>query len=342
MSGRPQRSARPIRRILHEVERSLLGELGRGGGRWLIVGLSGGADSSALLFCLADLQQRSGWRPRAVHVDHGIASAAVRSSFRAAAAAAAQIADAPFEVQAVDALAEQQRGGGLEAAARRVRYAALAARARACGAPALATAHTLNDQAETVLMRLIRGAGIDGLAGIPALGPAPQGGPGLRVVRPLLGISRAQTLALCRAWDFAPVEDPSNADRSRLRNQLRAEVLPLLRRSNPRVDAALARLAQQARTERSALEAAAAAAAQQLSTADGAWRRAELLAIAAPLRPRVLRRLAARCGLQLSAERTAAALALIERGRGRVELGGGWACSAARGTVWLERQVGPE
>ena len=336
----PAREGRAIRRILHDVETALVGligkgDIGEGGGRPLIVALSGGCDSSALLFCLADLRERTGWRPHAVHVDHGIASAAVRRRFRDTAAAAAELVRAPLELVSRDAVAERRAGGGPEAAARRVRYAALAERAEALGATVVATAHTRNDQAETVLARLIRGAGIDGLAGIPALGPLP-GAPRLRVVRPLLGLTRDDTEAVCRAWGFEPVEDPSNADLAVPRNRIRAETLPLLRRANPQVDAALARLAEQAGAERAFLETLAAAAADGLGVATGPWSRHELLEIAAPLRPRVVRLLAAHSGLQLTAERTQAALDVIERGHGRVELGEGWALRVGRGQVCLE------
>ena len=340
----PARERRAIRRILHDVETALVGligegGIGEGGGRPLIVALSGGCDSSALLFCLADLQERVGWRPHAVHVDHGIASAAVRRSFRETAAAAAEIAQAPLEVVSRDAVAERRAGGGPEAAARRVRYAALAERAEALGATVVATAHTRNDQAETVLARLIRGAGLDGLAGIPALGQLP-GAPRLGVVRPLLGLTRNDTEAVCRAWGFEPVEDPSNADLTVPRNRIRAETLPLLRRTNPQVDAALARLAEQAGAERAFLETLAAAAAGGLGVEAGPWSRNELLEIAAPLRPRVVRWLAARSGLQLTAERTQAALEVIERGHGRAELGEGWTLRVGRGRVCLEGHSG--
>lgn len=337
---RDERSSRPIRAVLRCVERALRDTLGLGGGQTLMVGLSGGCDSAALLFCLADLQHRSGWHPRALHVDHGIASAAVRAGFRAAAAEAARIAAAPFEIRAVNAPAELLRGGGLEAAARRVRYTALADGARAHGAAVVATAHTRRDQAETVLMRIVRGTGVDGLAGIPALAPLPESSGELQAVRPLLDLSREQTQAVCRAWRFEPVEDPANADRSYVRSRVRAELLPLLRRINPQVEAALARLADQSRDERLVLQQAAAAAADHLTETELGWPRAELLALAPPIQRRVLRLLAARRGLELTAERSDAALALIERGRGRIELGSGWLWETHRGAVRLRRSAG--
>ena len=277
----PARERRAIRRILHDAETVLIGLIGEGdigesGGRPLIVALSGGCDSSALLFCLADLQERTGWRPYAVHVDHGIASAAVRRSFRETAAAAAEIARAPLEVVSRDAVAERRAGGGPEAAAR-------AGPLRSPGGTrGGARRDRRGDRAHPQRSgRDGAGAGdswsgIDGLAGIPALGQLP-GAPRLRVVRPLLGLTRDDTEAVCRAWGFEPVEDPSNADLTVPRNRIRAETLPLLRRTNPQVDAALARLAEQAGAERAFLETLAAAAADGLGMAAGPWSRHELL-----------------------------------------------------------------
>ena len=106
------------------------------------------------------------------------------------------------------------------------------------------------------------------------------------------------------------------------------------------MDAALARLAEQAGAERALLETLAATAADGLGAAAGPWSRHELLEIAAPLRPRVVRLLTARSGLQLTAERTQAALEVIERGHGRVELGEGWALRVGRGRICLEGDAG--
>jgi tRNA(Ile)-lysidine synthase len=160
---------------------------------------SGGADSSALLL----LAVPAGLRVTAIHVDHGL-----RSTSGAEADHAEQLAarvGVPFErcTLHVDA------GPNLEARARAARYAALP--------PDALTGHTADDQAETVVINLLRGAGAGGLA---AMQPGPT--------KPLLGLRRAETVALCAAAGLDPVDDPSNRDRRFLRNRVRHEVIPLL------------------------------------------------------------------------------------------------------------------
>ena len=256
ISGAPDPAGREVRRIVHRIGDALVELLGEGRGRPIIAAVSGGADSTAMVLALADAAPRTGWRPRAIHVDHGIADAEVRAGFRDSARRVAEIARVPFEVVEVDAVAELAAGGGgIEAAARRARYRALTARARAADATAIATAHTLRDQAETVLMRIIRGGPVAALAGIPAVGDAPHddlrsaGEPALAVVRPLLEIERAEAELLCAAWGAEPVEDPANADPAILRARIRGEIMPRLRGLNPRVEHGLADLAEQVREQ---------------------------------------------------------------------------------------------
>ena len=243
-----------MRRLVHRVGDDLVRLLGPGEGRTIMTAVSGGADSTAMLLALADGERRTGWSPRAVHVDHGIADAAVRAGFRRAAARAAELAGVPFACVQVDAPAELAAGGGgMEAAARRARYGALAGEARRAGAEAIATAHTRSDQAETVLMRVVRGGPPPALAGIPPIGPAPYDDPRpagserLRVARPMLRLGRADCELLCAAWGAEPCLDPSNEDPAVLRARLRGEALPLLRTLNPRVEEALAALAEAVR-----------------------------------------------------------------------------------------------
>lgn len=161
--------------------------------------VSGGADSLALLV----LATAAGLDVAAVHVDHGLrpGGAAEADVVRAAAARFG----ASFRSVAV----EVADGPNLEARARAARYAALPGD--------VCTGHTADDQAETVLLNLLRGAGSTGLAGMQ---PGPR--------RPLLGLRRAETVALCAALDLAPVQDPSNDDPRFRRNRVRHELLPLL------------------------------------------------------------------------------------------------------------------
>jgi len=335
------------------VLRGLIDALGEGCGHRILVGASGGTDSSALLLLLSDLRDRSGWAPIAAHVDHGIVEASVRAQFRAKAAEAASLADAPLELAAVDADAEARaHGGGIEAAARRLRYRALWEIACRVGANAVATAHTRDDQAETILLHLVRGSGLDGLAGMPPLGPMPEIGSaeavssGPRLVRPLLGTTRAETEVVCAAWGFAPAEDPSNADLERTRNRLRREVLPLLREINPAIDAALSRLSDGVRADLEWIAEAAATVERSLGRVDVAtgaveYERSALLALHPALRARVLRLAAERLGPPLSAERSRAALALASSQSGVVELGGGRVLQLRRGRLRLSLESGP-
>jgi tRNA(Ile)-lysidine synthase len=191
--------------------------------------VSGGADSLALLV----LAVEAGCPATAIHVDHGLrpGSADEADVVRAV----AERVGARFRAErAVVAL-----GPNLEARARAARYAVLPAR--------VLTGHTADDQAETVLLNLLRGAGLDGLAGM-----APER-------RPLLGLRRGETRALCAALGLAWLEDPSNVDPAHRRNRVRAEVLPLLAAVVDRdVVPVLARQASILRDEAQLLDALAA------------------------------------------------------------------------------------
>jgi tRNA(Ile)-lysidine synthase len=167
-------------------------------GRPLTCAVSGGADSLALLV----LAVEAGCDVTAVHVDHGLRAGSVAEADVVADAAARL--GAGFRGVRVDV----GQGPNLEARARAARLGALP--------PGSATGHTMDDQAETVLVNLLRGSGLDGLAGM-------RPGPG----HPLLAIRRWQTRALCALLGLEPVEDPSNEDRRFVRNRVRHELLPL-------------------------------------------------------------------------------------------------------------------
>jgi tRNA(Ile)-lysidine synthase len=203
--------------------------------------VSGGADSIALLHALRTLAGPRGWRLGVLTVDHGLrAGSAADAAFAAEAAAALGLPVrvlrlAPEELDAA-------RQAGPEGAARQARYAALLAAADEDGWQWVATGHTLDDQAETVLLQLLRGVGPDGLAGM-----AVRSG---RVLRPLLGVRREATRACCAAIGATWREDPSNQDQRFLRNAVRGRVLPLLEELRPGATATLARTAELARDDR--------------------------------------------------------------------------------------------
>jgi len=223
----------------------------------LVVAVSGGPDSSALLLVLGVLARKRALSLLAAYYDHRLRGPEAARQEHEAVCLAARMAGAEVVAAGGDvaALAKAERLP-LEEAARRARYGFLAAAAKEAGATTVAAGHTASDQAETVLMHVIRGSGLTGVAGMHPRSrwPAP-GHEELTLVRPLLRLRREDTLAYCRAAGFAPVEDASNHSALFLRNRVRSELLPLLRRYNPRVDDALVRLADAARADLDVLDA---------------------------------------------------------------------------------------
>ena len=204
----------------------------------VVVAVSGGPDSMALLHALWELRDRLGLTLEVAGVDHGLRPEASRELDLVRERAAAL--GLPFFALAVDAAGARRQGrASLQDAARRVRLGALAELATRRGAAAVALGHQADDQAETVLQRIIRGTGLDGLRGIPYR-RAP-------FVRPLLDVRRREVLRYLARRSIPFVEDPSNADPRFARARLRHRVLPALREENPRVAEALVGLAAAAR-----------------------------------------------------------------------------------------------
>lgn len=199
----------------------------------LLVGLSGGLDSTVLLHALAQDAQVRATGLRAVHVHHGLQSAATEWALQCTA-----LCDAlSIDLRVVEVQVDRNGGEGLEAAARKVRYAAFENAMRE--GDALVTAHHRDDQAETFLLRALRGSGPDGLA---AMRPVRRFARGTHW-RPLLEIARGELLEYAQHHRLQWLEDPSNADLHHDRNFLRQRILPLLRERWPQVDAAFSRSA---------------------------------------------------------------------------------------------------
>ncbi|MDR2454211.1 MAG: tRNA lysidine(34) synthetase TilS, partial [Bifidobacteriaceae bacterium] len=217
----------------------------------VLVACSGGTDSLALASVTAFEAARAGVRAGAVVVDHGLQAGSDQVARRAAAQCAALGLD-PVLVERVHLPACCP--DGVEAAAREARYAALARAAAATGAAAVYLAHTLDDQAETVLLALARGAGATALAGM-----APARG---LFRRPFLGLTRAQTEAIIQAEGLAAWHDPANqpgGPHPSRRSEVRAQVMPaLIETLGPGVPGALARTADRLRQDAEYLDAQAA------------------------------------------------------------------------------------
>ena len=225
------------------------GECGLPSARWW-VGYSGGVDSTVLLDAAARvLGGRAGPRLAAVHVNHGLHPDAARWEEHCRVAAARL--GIRIEVRRV-AVGADRGPGGLEAAARAARHAAIADVVPA-GEPVL-LAHQRDDQAETVLLRILRGAEA---AGIAAMRPEAEVG-GLRLVRPLLGVPRSTILACAAEWSLSWVEDPGNRAAAQDRNYVRHRVMPALEARWPAAAPTLARLAERAQEGSAMLDELAA------------------------------------------------------------------------------------
>ena len=223
-------------------------------GKRVLVAASGGADSTALALALKELGCGIGL----AHVHHGIRGQAADGDARFVKALAKKLG-APFFLGTFDVPGEAKRSGeSLEMAARRLRRDFLEETARREGYGYVATGHTADDQAETILMRIARGTGIGGLAGIPYA--AKRGG--ATFVRPLRDATRGQVVAYLEGRGQGWREDESNAEDFALRNRVRGEILPLLeRRLNPAVRQALLRLGEIAAAEDEVMSALARKAA---------------------------------------------------------------------------------
>ncbi|WP_169126732.1 tRNA lysidine(34) synthetase TilS [Aromatoleum evansii] len=228
------RNRTPPEAVVEEAVAGVLAAAGVAPGETVCVALSGGVDSTVLLHSLARLRGRGGFTLAAAHVHHGLSPHA-----DAWLEACRTLCDAlgvvfhPFHVQV-----RRDDPAGLEAAARAARHAALAR----VPCDWLAFGHHQDDQAETLLFRLLRGAGVRGAAGMREI---EAGTPGR--LRPLLGLRRAQVLAYARAQGLAWIEDESNADQRFARNLLRHRVMPVLEGAFPAAVPVLARASAQFR-----------------------------------------------------------------------------------------------
>ena len=209
-------------------------------GERVIVGVSGGADS----LCLLDLLITLGFNPIVAHLDHML-----RPESAADAEYVAQVAmekSVQFVLEEQDPRPLVKEGHTLEEAGRLVRYRLFVRIANEYGVNAVAVGHTLDDQAETILMHLLRGAGPTGLRGMLPKTALDEWSDireskGIRIIRPLLATGREQTEKYCDSKGYSPITDLTNSDTTFTRNRIRHELMPLLEKFNPGIRQALSR-----------------------------------------------------------------------------------------------------
>lgn len=298
--------------ITHALSKAAVG-LAIPDGADIVLAVSGGPDSTALLHGAARLAPDRGWRLTVAHLDHALREESADEA--AAVAATALLLELPVEVRRTDvrALAAAEHRS-LEDAGRQARYRFLEETAARLGpAVLIATAHTADDAAETMLLRLARGSGLRGVRGIPAR----RG----RIVRPLLGARRAALRAALDAAGISYLIDASNADPAHARNRVRADLLPALERVAPGAIDALIRFGRLAADDDDLLDAYAGAELAARRSDEGSidWHRPPARALGR----RVLR--LALGDPAPSAERIEALLDAAEGPRGglTIELGAG-------------------
>jgi tRNA(Ile)-lysidine synthase len=298
-------------------------------GDLVLAACSGGADSLALAAAVAFVAPRAGLRAGAVTVDHGLQEGSAARAVSVAAVLAGLGLD-PVRTASVSAEAGTGGAGGPEAAARTARYAALSRVAAGDGAAAVLLGHTLDDQAETVLLGLARGSGARSLAGMP-----PRRGV---FRRPLLGLRRPVTAEACAALGLDPWQDPHNADRRFARVRVRLDALPALEAAlGPGVAEALARTAGQLRADAEVLEKISS----ERTGGDSPLSASSLAELPGAVRTRVLRSAALAAGCPAGAL-TAGHVARIEElvtgwhGQRWIDLPGGVRASRRAGQLCFE------
>jgi tRNA(Ile)-lysidine synthase len=223
----------------------------------LVLAVSGGADSVCLLYTLAGLSRRLDIELHIAHLNHQLRGTESDADARYVSRLAKRLG-IPATIESRDVKACRQKYKlSLEEAAREVRYGFLAEVASRLGTKRVATGHTADDNIETILMHLIRGSGMRGMRGLLPVSPWSSGEKSLTIIRPLLELTREDTTGYCRRHNLKPRIDASNLSPEPLRNRIRHELLPDLRKYNPRIAETLLRTARIAADDLEYIENAA-------------------------------------------------------------------------------------
>lgn len=313
----------------------------------VVAGLSGGADSVALLHCLAGLREELDFSLTACHVNHCIRGEEAGRDQRFCENLCRRL-EIPLTVMTEDVPAfAQEKGLGLEEAARELRYACFF---RAAGqltesgvAVKVATAHTLSDSLETVLFSLARGTGLAGLCGIP---PVRHAGGRPDVIRPLIRATRRETEEYCRVNGLEYMTDSTNLDERYTRNRIRRQMVPLLKELNPNLERTVGRMTETLREDQDCLEGLAEEFLQLhgLPGEGGALEsvpRALWLELPPAVAVRVLRRMMLHYGLPYDQKRLSLCCGVAREGRGAVELQTDFFLRASPSRIRLERREEP-
>jgi tRNA(Ile)-lysidine synthase len=280
----PPEVARVLERVIQASRRHDLFEPDH----TVVVACSGGPDSICLLHALHHVHRLLGIGLIAFHFDHRLRAGSDRDAVYVE--RQARSLEVPFLFRR--ATGRPEKGESVEAWARRARYAAVTAVATDADADRVALGHTLDDQAETVILGLARGGGLEALAAMPPLGRIPP--LGFPAARPLLGVTRAEVTAFNRALRLRPRQDPTNTDRRFLRNRVRLDVLPMMERHLDRnLRTTLARSAEHVREDAAYLDAVASEAetsVTELKEGEVRLHAERLASLPAPIGARVVRR----------------------------------------------------
>ncbi len=227
--------------VLDQVRKTIAAYALFAPGDTVVIGVSGGPDSLALLHVLSALQSELGISLHVAHLNHQLRGAESEADAKFVALLARQFGlNATIGARDVAAFARAEHLS-VEEAARNARYAFLSEVAQRVRARVIAVAHNADDQVETVLMHFLRGSGLAGLCGMPYQFPIPNSQFPITLARPLLDVPRSEIEAYCKEQGLAPRLDASNADTTFFRNRLRHQVLPYLETLNPNIKEILLR-----------------------------------------------------------------------------------------------------